>query len=78
MNTKQKIILWVFVILIVIFLGLQSSWNGMWTDLTFYGFTWGATGTMGKWVSIGYYKYQLIIATLLIGLASFLSMGKKK
>ncbi len=70
LSKKQKIILWVTVILIVIFLGLHTkkfSYN-------FYALYWYGID-IGRG-TIGLYKYQMAIATLLIGFA-LLMTGKK-
>ncbi|MHC4123962.1 MAG: hypothetical protein ACYSSI_10345 [Planctomycetota bacterium] len=79
MIRKQKIILWVTVILIVIFLGLETggehkpgSRKYLGSPYTFfYGINLGSFYT-----PFAHYKYQLIVATLLIGLALFMTVKK--
>ena len=105
LSMKRKIILWVTVILIVIFLGLETgySYKKECSTLTFYGFSIGSNKPFWgelEWnkkakddnkllykimygrnianaVYLGNYKYQLIVATLLIGLALFMTVKRK-
>ena len=81
LSTKQKIILWVTVLLIVVFLGLSHELilkpNGQYTGkgyLTSYGFKLLRVPDSSAAYNITEYKYHLIIATLLIGLALFISV----
>ena len=80
LSKKQTIILWVTVILIVIFLGLSPDGPVAIRGATPYGTSlYGMyLGTIGiaHWIFL--YKYQLIVATLLIGFALFITAKESK
>jgi len=80
LSTKHKIIIWVTVALIVVFLGLKteitkSSWVE--SSLLFYGFHIGDVSGIGSLVYLGQYKYSLAIGAFLIGLALLMTVRKK-
>lgn len=91
LSKKQKIILWVTVILIVIFLGLHSERVGQTkTVLSLYGYRIATDFPsdlrllpaylkrgIGSFAYLGKWKYPLIVATLLIGFALFMTVREK-
>ena len=77
LSTKQIIILWFTVLFVIIFLGLTSIEAYGHKDLVFYGITLLTTAYKGSLVHLGDYKYQLIVATLLIGTALIITLREK-
>ena len=94
LSKKRIVILWVVVILVVVFLGLgiktayvtnvTTGGKIYYEILTLYGQKitsdgpWKAYGTTNDLIKLSNYKYQLIVATLLIGLALFMTIKEKK
>ena len=83
LSTKRIIILWVTVLVVVVLLGLdgvEEQRIGVTYRFTrLYGFKIAPAveGRPSGIVMIGHYKYQLIVATLLIGLALFMTLKEK-
>jgi hypothetical protein len=80
-SERVKRVIWIVVILIVIFLGLKTEYylesprSLKLYGINLYSYTYrGSEGT----VTLGDYKYALIGATLLIGLAAIATMNKNK
>lgn len=84
MNKYQIISIWVVVILAIIMLGLETKIVSgdpakyHLNCLYFYGLETIRYDTplFGYLVNIGYYKYQLFIAVILIGYALNITLGK--
>lgn len=84
MNKKQLISMWTVVILMIITLGLETriiagdSAQFHLNCLYFYGLETIRYDTplFGYLVNVGYCKYQLFMALILIGFALFFTLGK--
>ena len=92
-STSRLIILWVTILLVVVFIGLHSepkTYGDKKPTLSIYGFYVGDSATVrlrllpkmrpiGNFAYLGNYKYQLIVVTLLIGFALWVTAkGKRK
>lgn len=80
LSKKLKVIIWAAVLLIVIFLGLESTFSYVSSasyTVYFYGIMISHGGSADLLWAIGEKKIPLIIATLLIGLTAVITSKKK-
>jgi hypothetical protein len=82
---RVRRVIWVVVILIVLFLGLKSPYTSYgeqygknYQGLYLYGISIGGWLASDTIKTLGEYKFALIGATLLIGLAAIATMNKNK
>jgi|WetSurMetagenome_2_1015567.scaffolds.fasta_scaffold1323974_1 hypothetical protein len=85
LSSRQKVIIWVTVIFVVLFVGLKTEYTPggfhLPKYLSLYSLTLIGPHYLGPFydlITLGDYRSALIVSTILIGLTAFFTFGKKR
>jgi len=77
LSKKQKIIIWITVLFIIILFGLEYSSGIIGSSLDWYGLELNIQTAPDFVVELAEHKYPLLVAVLIIGLTGVLTSKKK-